>query len=224
MVFTGIVCTAERQGGKNPGWQSQAKKMVEEQLKGRDITDEKVLKAMEETKRHLFVPEHMRHLAYKDHPLPIGKGQTISQPYIVAIMTQLLDLKGNEKVLEVGTGSGYQAAILSKLAAQVYTVEIIPTLAEEARKRLEEIGYTNVHVITGDGYKGLPQFAPYDAIIVTAAPKEIPKTLTEQLKEGGKMVIPVGDFYQELMLVTKTDKGVEKHNIIPVRFVPMVKE
>lgn len=223
-TFCSVGCTAERENGSRPAWKTYAATMVKEQLKGRDITNEKVLRAMEETQRHLFVPEPLRHLAYEDHPIPIGKGQTISQPYIVALMTQLLDLKGNERVLEIGTGSGYQAAILSKLALQVYTIEIIPTLAEEARKRLSEIGYTNVQVFTGDGYKGLPQYAPYDCIIVTAAPKEIPQALIEQLKEGGKMVIPVGYFYQELIVVIKTSSGIEKHNVIPVRFVPMVKE
>ena len=219
-----VGCAAERESNSRVSWQHQAKTMVEEQLRGRDITNEKVLKVMEETQRHLFVPEHLKVFAYEDHPLPIGYGQTISQPYIVALMTQLLDLKGDEKVLEIGTGSGYQAAILSKLAAQVYSIEIIEHLAHEARNRLSKMGYTNVHVVTGDGYKGLPRFAPYDSIIVTAAPKEIPQALIDQLKEGGKMVIPVGDFYQELMLITKDSSGIEKHNIIPVRFVPMVKE
>jgi protein-L-isoaspartate(D-aspartate) O-methyltransferase len=219
-----ISCAADKEPDNQTWWHSKAEKMVEEQLRGRDITDKKVLEVMEQTPRHMFMPVYLKHLAYEDHPFPIGHGQTISQPYIVALMTELLELNGSEKVLEIGTGSGYQAAILSKLAAQVYTIEIIPDLAEEARVRLAQMGYTNVHVITGDGYKGLPQFAPFDSIIVTAAPKEIPQALAEQLKPGGKMVIPVGEFSQQLMLITKTRSGIKKENVIPVRFVPMVSE
>ena|SRR3990172_4386455 len=220
-----ISCAADREPDtQSSWWKSKAEKMVEEQLRGRDITDKKVLKVMEQTPRHMFMPEYLKYLAYEDHPFPIGHGQTISQPYIVALMTELLKLNGSENVLEIGTGSGYQAAILSKLAAQVYTIEIIPALADEARVRLAQMGYANVRVITGDGYKGLPQFAPFDSIIVTAAPEEIPPALVEQLKTGGKMVIPVGDSIQQLMLITKTSSGIKKESIVPVRFVPMVSE
>ncbi|RMD59913.1 MAG: protein-L-isoaspartate(D-aspartate) O-methyltransferase [Nitrospirae bacterium] len=196
--------------------------MVEEQIISRGIKDERVIKAMEETPRHLFVSPDLADRAYEDYPLPIGHGQTISQPYIVAIMTELLRLKGDEKVLEIGTGSGYQAAILSKLAKEVYTIEIIKDLAESAKERLRLLGYKNVHVIWGDGYKGLIEYAPFDCIIVTAAPPKIPEALIKQLKVGGRMVIPVGTFYQELVLIEKDEKGIKKKSIIPVRFVPMV--
>lgn len=198
--------------------------MVEEQLKGRDITDGRVLAAMLKVERHKFVPKEYKKLAYIDEPLPIGFGQTISQPYIVALMTQLLELKGNEKVLEIGTGSGYQAAILAELCKEVYTIEIIPELAERAKTLLKELGYQNIFVKIGDGYLGWQENAPFDRIIVTCAPDHIPQPLIEQLKEGGKMVIPVGSWYQELVVVEKKKGKVIQKSIIPVRFVPMLRK
>lgn len=197
------------------------KKMVETQIKARGIKDEKVLAAMEKVERHRFVPERYREVAYEDTPLPIGEGQTISQPYIVGLMTELLELKGNEKVLEIGTGSGYQAAILAELARDVYTIEIIKVLAERAEKRLKESGYKNIKVKYGDGYLGWKENAPFDGIIITCAPPYIPKPLLEQLAEGGRMVIPVGDYYQELKLVRKVHGKIIEKSIAPVRFVPM---
>ncbi|MCS7151622.1 MAG: protein-L-isoaspartate(D-aspartate) O-methyltransferase [Endomicrobia bacterium] len=202
----------------------QRLQMVELQLKRRDIVDKKVLDAMLKVERHRFVPKEYQNLAYIDEPLPIGYGQTISQPYIVALMTQLLELDGNEKVLEIGTGSGYQAAILCELAKEVYTIEIIPELAKRAEALMKELGYKNVYVKIGDGYLGWPEYAPFDCIIVTCAPDHIPQPLIEQLKDGGKMVIPVGDVYQELVLVEKKAGKIYKKNVIPVRFVPMLRE
>lgn len=199
--------------------------MVKEQIQYRGIKDSLVLKAMLKVPRHLFVPEYLKSQAYQDYPLPIGEGQTISQPYIVAFMTEALQLKGNEKVLEIGTGSGYQAAVLAEIAGQVYTIEIIPTLGHRAAELLKKLGYQNVHVVIGDGYRGLPDQAPFDAIIVTAAPEHIPQPLIDQLKPSGRMVIPVGDFYQELVLVTKkSDGSIQQQALLPVRFVPMTGE
>lgn len=198
--------------------------MVEYQLKRRDITDEKVLNAMLKVERHRFVPKEYENLAYIDEPLPIGFGQTISQPYIVALMTQLLELKGDEKILEIGTGSGYQAAILAELVKEVYTIEIIPQLAQRAEKLLKDLGYKNIFVKTADGYLGWEEHAPFDGIIVTCAPDHIPQPLIEQLKDGGKIVIPVGEIYQELVVVEKKANKIVKKNIIPVRFVPMIRE
>ncbi|MFW6020288.1 MAG: protein-L-isoaspartate(D-aspartate) O-methyltransferase [Bacteroidales bacterium] len=198
--------------------------MIEEQIKSRGITEERLLEALRNTPRHKFVPEKYEHAAYKDGPLPIGHGQTISQPYIVALMTDKLDLQGNEKVLEIGTGSGYQAAILSQMASEVYTIEIVKELAQEAEKRMDNMEYENVHVLHGNGYKGWPEHAPFDRIIVTAAPDEIPEELVNQLAVGGKMVLPVGDNAQILKLVTKNDKGdIHEKVITGVRFVPMVR-
>ena len=194
-----------------PGAQADAgaavarRQMVEEQLASRDITDRRVLAAMGKVPRHLFVPAAQRSQAYADYPLPIGEGQTISQPYIVAVMTQFLGLEGGEKVLEVGTGSGYQAAVLAELGARVYSIEINPVLAGRAARTLEEAGYGHVRVKSGDGFFGWPEEAPFDAIIVTAAPETVPPALFEQLKEGGRLVIPLGraDYLQVLTLVTK---------------------
>jgi protein-L-isoaspartate(D-aspartate) O-methyltransferase len=197
--------------------------MVETQLKARDITDQRVLDVMLKVERHKFVPKEYQHLAYIDGPLPIGFGQTISQPYIVAKMTELLELNENDKVLEIGTGSGYQAAILAELCKEVYTIEIIPELAQRAEKLLKELGYKNIFVKIGDGYYGWPEHAPFDKIIVTCAPKEIPQRLVEQLKDGGKMVLPVGDVFQELVVVEKHNGVVTKKSVFPVRFVPMIK-
>lgn len=198
--------------------------MVERQLKGRDITDARVLAAMGKVPRHRFVPPSLAGEAYADHPLPIGEGQTISQPYIVALMTQLLELKGPERVFEVGTGSGYQAAVLAELVKQVYTIEILPGLAKSAASRLKALGYTNVQVRAGDGYQGWPDQAPFDAVIVTAGASHIPQPLIAQLKEGGRLVIPVDVAlgYQELLQCRKERGQLVKKSIAPVRFVPLI--
>jgi len=198
--------------------------MVETQIARRDITDSNVLKAMRTVPRHLFVPREFCDQSYRDGPLPIGHDQTISQPYIVAIMTQLLQIDSVSKVLEIGTGSGYQAAVLAEISDSVYTIEIIPALAHHADTLLDSLGYTSVHVRAGDGYLGWPEAAPFDAVIVTAAAPEIPQPLIDQLKIGGRMVIPVGNFSQELMLIAKSEDGIIKKSIIPVRFVPMTGE
>ncbi|MCD4783958.1 MAG: protein-L-isoaspartate(D-aspartate) O-methyltransferase [Candidatus Eremiobacteraeota bacterium] len=201
--------------------------MVKKQIKGRGVKDEAVLSAMRKVPRHLFVPEKVRNYAYEDHPVPIGKGQTISQPYIVALMTDLLDLDKNDKVLEVGTGSGYQAAVLAEIAEEVYTIEIVEELHKKSNETLKQLGYKNIKTKHGDGYKGWKENAPYDAIIVTAAPEKIPEALIEQLKVGGRLIIPVGPLRrpQKLMLVTKKDKGkVQKKFITDVIFVPLVKD
>lgn len=195
--------------------------MVREQIEARGIKDKGVLEAMRKVKRHLFVPLRYRLSAYEDHPLPIGMEQTISQPYIVALMTELLGLKGKEKVLEIGTGSGYQAAILGELAKEVYTIEILEPLAKRADRLLEKLGYQNVRVKRGDGFLGWPEYAPFEAIIVTCAPEEIPPALIEQLTEGGSLVIPVGTIEQELKLVRKIDGRPVVENVIAVRFVPL---
>lgn len=199
-------------------------KMVEFQIKTRGVKDHRVLSAMLKVERHLFVPDELKDSAYNDQALPIGEGQTISQPYIVALMTELLELKGDEKVLEIGTGSGYQAAILAELAKEVYSIEIIEKLALSAKKLLSELGYKNIHIRVGDGYQGWPEQAPFDAIIVTCAPDHIPKPLLDQLKDGGRMVIPVGTYSQELKKITKKGGKIETTDIIPVIFVPMTGE
>jgi len=198
-------------------------RMVEEQIRARGVRSPEVLRAMRGVPRHLFVPKELWDHAYEDYPLPIGHGQTISQPYIVAFMTEKLDVHKDHKVLEIGTGSGYQAAILAQLARHVYTIEIVPELAEQARKRLAK--YPNVTVRQGDGYKGWPEEAPFDRIMLTAAPPEVPQTLIDQLKPGGKLVAPVGDtlWGQELVLIEKLPDGkIRRKSLLPVRFVPMV--
>ena len=200
------------------------KQMVENQIKARGIKDPRVLDAMLKVNRHLFVPSDMRHLAYQDSPLPIGGGQTISQPYIVALMTELLALKGAERVLEVGTGSGYQAAILAELVKEVYTIEILEPLARQSEGLLKELNYKNIKVNVGDGFLGWPEFSPFDGIIVTCAPEKIPPPLLEQLAEGGRLVIPVGIYWQDLKLVRKIKGRIIEEDIIPVRFVPMLRE
>jgi protein-L-isoaspartate(D-aspartate) O-methyltransferase len=199
--------------------------MVDYQLIPRGIKDQRVLDAMRKVPRHLFVPEHIRHSAYDDMALPIGEDQTISQPYMVAIMTELLELEGNEKVLEIGTGSGYQAAILAELAKEVYTIERFSTLAEQARKRLNELGYNNVFVMVGDGTKGLEEKAPFDRIIVTAAAPKIPEPLVKQLKEGGIIVVPIGERFSQILIKGKKekDKIIEEYHT-PCVFVPLVGE
>jgi protein-L-isoaspartate(D-aspartate) O-methyltransferase len=198
--------------------------MVETQIAGRGVKDPRVLFALKKIPRHLFVPAGQARYAYDDHPLPIGSGQTISQPYIVAFMTEQLQLKGTERVLEIGTGSGYQAAVLALLSHHVYTIEIRPELARGAEDRLRALGLSNVTVKTGDGYHGLPNEAPFDAIVVTAAPEYVPPPLLAQLAIGGRMVIPVGGFYQELKVIEKTATGIKERSVLPVRFVPFVGE
>lgn len=199
--------------------------MVQYQLVNRGIHDERVLKAMSEVPRHLFVPELYRHAAYEDCPLPIGEGQTISQPYMVAIMTQCLELKGKENVLEIGTGSGYQAAILSRLASHVYTIERHSALASRAKTILQQMGYDNVDVIEGDGSLGLPEKAPFQGIIVTACAPHVPACLLDQLETGGRLVIPVGNPYNQILhQVVKTEKGIKSMDILECAFVPLIGE
>lgn len=199
--------------------------MVRDQLMSRGIKDERVLTAMLKVERHRFVPSAYRNQAYEDYPLPVGEGQTISQPYIVAFMTEALNLKKEDKVLEIGTGSGYQAAILGEICDSVFTIEIFQSLALSAMKTLDELGYSNVYVKIGDGYKGWAEHAPYDAVIVTCAPADIPEMLEEQLAEGGRMIIPVGsDYTQNLYLLEKKAGKLQKKSVLPVRFVPMINE
>jgi protein-L-isoaspartate(D-aspartate) O-methyltransferase len=197
--------------------------MVEEQLKGRGIKDQRVLDAFLEVPRHKFVEEYMKYKAYDDYPLSIGYGQTISQPYMVAIMTETLSPKPGETILEIGTGSGYQAAILSRLCSTVYTIERISALASRARKLLDELGYFNVHISVGDGTIGLPQHAPYDGIIVTAGAPHVPEALMAQLNEDGRLVIPIGDqSIQDLKRITKTKSGVKEESMGGCRFVKLI--
>ena len=199
--------------------------MVQSQLAARDIDDQRVLDAMERIPRHEFVPESLRESAYTDRPLPIGDRQTISQPYIVALMTQLARPKPDSRALDIGTGSGYQAAVLSELCKQVYSVEIIQSLADDATRRLDELGYRNVTVRCGDGYRGWPEHAPFDLIIVAAAPDHVPPALIEQLSPGGRLVLPVGDHYQNLVVVEKQQDGDWRQwTVVPVAFVPMTGE
>lgn len=205
-------------------YRAQRQEMVKAQLELRGIRDERLLEAMRRVPRHIFVPRDYWDEAYEDHPLPIGYGQTISQPYIVAVMTELLNPQPTDRILEVGTGSGYQAAVLSKLVEKVYSIEIVPELGKHAAETLRRHGYDNVEVIVGDGYRGLPKEAPFDGIIVTAAPRETPKPLLEQLKVGGRLVIPVGDSSQELKVYTRTEEGHRVQSVFGVRFVPMTGE
>ena len=204
-------------------WIKLRKEMVDNQIKERKISDTRVIQAMERVPRHLFILEQNKMDAYQDRPVPIGFGQTISQPYIVALMTEVLQLKKGEKVLEVGSGSGYQAAILAEIVAEIYTIEIIPDLANFAQKNLNRSGYSKVTVKTGDGYLGWKEFGPFDAISVTCAPENVPPPLMEQLKENGRMVIPVGreGEIQDLILLKKIAGKLQKQTILPVRFVPM---
>jgi protein-L-isoaspartate(D-aspartate) O-methyltransferase len=209
--------------GREQNYTAARQAMVRDQLQRRGITDARVLQAMCEVPRHRFVPPEWCDEAYSDRPLPIGEGQTISQPYMVALMIQSLALQSDAKVLEVGTGSGYQAAVLSRLAAEVYSIEYFSTLAEGARAILQELGYTNVHVLVGDGSLGLPQYAPYDGIIVAAAAPHTPRPLLEQLAEGARLVIPVGDTVgQELLIVTRHGTSHTEEQSVPCRFVPLL--
>ena len=204
---------------------AQRQLMVHQQLMPRGIKDERVLTAMAKVSREEFVPPDSRAASYEDGPLPIGYGQTISQPYIVAFMTEQLRSKPSDRVLEIGTGSGYQAAILAELAAEVYTIEIVEPLAKNAEVTLQRLGYKNVHVKVGDGYSGWLEHAPFDAIIVTCAPDHVPQQLTDQLKDGGRMVIPVGErFAQQLYLLEKQNGRLRESAVLPVRFVPMTRE
>jgi len=195
--------------------------MVETQIKRRGVKDERVLQAMRKVPRHLFVPKNERDQAYNDYPLKIGHGQTISQPYIVALMTELLKIEPEDKILEVGTGSGYQAAILAELAAEVYTIEIVEPLAQSAEKLLEKLGYSNIKIRAGDGFFGWPEEAPFDGIMLTAAPVKVPRPLLDQLKDGGRLVVPEGKFYQDLVVYEKVKNRIKRREVIPVRFVPM---
>src|ERR1700736_2293166 len=209
----------------SPEFAAERQKMVEEQLKPRGIHDERVLAAMSKLPREEFVPQNMRAQSYADNALPIGHDQTISQPFIVAYMTEQLRLQPTDRVLEVGTGSGYQAAILAELAKDVYTIEIIEPLAKDASARLARLDYKNAHVKVGDGYQGWPEVAPFDAIIVTCAPDKVPQPLAAQLKDGGRMAIPVGSgLEQQLYLLEKNDGQLDQRAILPVRFVPMAGE
>jgi protein-L-isoaspartate(D-aspartate) O-methyltransferase len=203
----------------------ERERMVQNQIAGRDIRDPRVLAAMAKVPRHEFVPAGLQRSAYEDRPLPIGHGQTISQPYVVAFMTERLRPAETDRVLEIGTGSGYQAAILGELVAEVYSIEIVEPLAQQARATLDRLGYTTIKVQAGDGYQGWREHAPFDAIIVTCAPDHVPAPLIEQLKEGGRMMIPVGDSdNQELVLLEKQGGTLQKRGVLPVRFVPMTGE
>lgn len=220
IILTLIFCTKNTQK-QTPFYESARRKMVEEQISARGIQDTNVINAMLKVERHRFVPREYEKYAYNDGPLPIGEGQTISQPYIVALMTEVLKLKKGDKVLEIGTGSGYQAAILSLIAKEVYTIEIIPSLANSAQHRLESLGYKNVYVKCGDGFLGWQDKAPFDGIIITCAAPAVPEPLIEQLAEGGRLVMPEGDAWQMLVLYKKIKDRLEKEELIPVRFVPM---
>jgi len=206
-------------------WREKRLAMVDRQIRARGVQDSCLLAVMESVPRHLFVPAGERHLAYDDHPLPIGYEQTISQPFIVAYMTAMLGIGPDDKVLEIGTGSGYQAAVLSRLAGRVYTIEIVEPLCHEAVAILARLGCDNVHVRCGDGFAGWPEEAPFDAIMLTASPENIPNPLVEQLAPGGRMILPLGGHYQELVLIQRTREGqLSRRNLIPVRFVPMTGE
>jgi protein-L-isoaspartate(D-aspartate) O-methyltransferase len=203
-------------------FEARRSQMVDSQIANRGVTNAAVLNALRRVPRHEFVPEDLKGSAYEDRPLPIGYGQTISQPFIVAYMTEQLQLAPTDRVLEVGTGSGYQAAVLAGLSAQVYTIEIVEELARQAAKDLKRLGYTNVSVRAGDGYQGWPEAGPFDAIIVTCAPENVPQPLIDQLKDGGRMIIPVGESSsQELVVLKKKDRRLERTRVLPVRFVPM---
>jgi protein-L-isoaspartate(D-aspartate) O-methyltransferase len=227
-VFSAAVIAAFLSGTGHAGcapsdsaYEKQRDRMVSVQIEARGITDRRVTAAMRAVPRHRFVPPGMRSLAYNDHPLPIGDDQTISQPYIVALMTASLDLEGGERILEIGTGSGYQAAVLAEIVDTVFTIEIIASLAQRARATLDTLGYRNIRFRVGDGYDGWPAAAPFDGVIVTAAAPRVPPRLVEQLVVGGRIVIPVGEAYQKLVVYERTAQGLEQVSSTPVRFVPM---
>lgn len=222
MLFPLVCLMSNSSHGADP-FEDLRNEMVERQIKARGVQDPAVLKAMTKVPRHEFVPAHLHGKAYEDHPLPIGEGQTISQPYIVALMTELLALPSGARVLEVGTGSGYQAAVLGEIADEVYSIEIISKLAKRAEVALKRLGYSNIQVREGDGYLGWPEAAPFDGIMVTAAPEVVPQLLLDQLKEGGRLVIPVGpQFGQSLYVFEKVRGEIRKREVIPVSFVRMV--
>ena len=207
------------------GYEAVRQRMVRVDIEARGVRSAIVLEAMRSTARHLFVPAPLRYLAYADRPLPIGHGQTISQPYVVAFMTELLDPQPHHRALEIGTGCGYQAAVLSRLVKAVYTIEIVPELARDSAALLQQLGYQNVFVRAGDGYQGWPDQAPFDRILLTAAPPEVPKSLVDQLQVGGKLVAPEGSILQNLVLLEKrADGSLQRKVSLPVRFVPMVRE
>ncbi|HEY0555063.1 MAG TPA: protein-L-isoaspartate(D-aspartate) O-methyltransferase [Thermoanaerobaculia bacterium] len=203
------------------GYEALRRAMVEQQVRQRGIVEPEVLAAMEQVPRHMFVPDALKAQAYSDQPLVLDQGRTVYQPYVVALMTELLKLKHGDKVLEIGTGSGYQAAVLSRIAREVDSIEIVEPIANQASKRLSVLGYHNVEVHWGNGYLGWPDKAPFDAILLSAAPPSIPKALLQQLRVGGKMVVPVGGFFQDLLVITKTADGIQKRTVIPVRLSPM---
>ena len=204
---------------------AERERMVQQQIVMRGVTAPRLLAALRKVPRDAFVPEPVHDLSYSDQPLPIGYDQTISQPYIVALMTERLELKPTDRVLEIGTGSGYQAAILSELAAEIYTIEIVEPLGKRAEATLQQLGYKNVHVKIGDGYQGWPEHAPYDAVIVTCAPEKVPRPLVDQTREGGRIIIPVGPSNdQQLYLLEKNEGRLKQRAILPVRFVPMTGE
>jgi protein-L-isoaspartate(D-aspartate) O-methyltransferase len=205
-------------------WAEARERMVRSQIASRDILDRRVLEAMRRVPRHCFVPERWRDQAYDDHPLPIGHEQTISQPYIVALMSELARVKPGDRVLEVGTGSGYQTAVLAELGAEIYSIEVIESLSQQAAAVLERLGYHKVSVRSGDGYGGWPEQAPFAAVVVTAAPPTVPAPLTEQLAVGGRLVVPVGRFWQDLLVIKRAGGEFEEKRVLPVRFVPMVGE
>ncbi|MBN1780035.1 protein-L-isoaspartate(D-aspartate) O-methyltransferase [bacterium] len=221
LFITGLAVTAQNEQPAEPRFHDACMRMVDTQIRARGVTDSLVLAAMERVPRHRFVPKKFISSAYTDQPLPIGHDQTISQPYIVAYMTEALHLKGNEKVLEIGTGSGYQAAVLAEIVDTVYTIEIVESLSLQAQETLHALGYDHVIGRTGDGYAGWPEQAPFDAIIVTAAPAAIPEPLVDQLGENGRMIVPVGTWSQDLILITKKNGKLEQKRLLPVRFVPM---
>lgn len=224
LLSAAAVCGVDTDRGAGTSYAAERERMIDEQIVARGVRSPAVLDAMRRVPRHLFVPEAERALAYGDFPLPIAAGQTISQPYIVAYMSELLEVEPDHKVLEVGTGSGYQAAVLAELSRHVYSIEIIEELGHSAREALRESGYEAVHLRIGDGYRGWPEEAPFDRIIVTAAPDHIPPVLVDQLAAGGKIVIPVGSVDQEIIVITKSDTGVTQQRTIAVRFVPMTGE
>jgi protein-L-isoaspartate(D-aspartate) O-methyltransferase len=227
-LFLTVVLAAVAARAGDDGWTKLRRTMVDEQIRGRGITAPGVLSAMGQVPRHMFVPLSEQGRSYADQPLPFDAGRTIYQPYVVALMTSLLDLDGSKRVLEIGTGSGYHAAVLSRVVGEVYTIEIVPGLADRARRTLARLGYGNVHVRTGDGFRGWPERAPFDAILLTAAPRRVPAPLLAQLKPGGRLVAPVGppgeDGQQLEVLTKRADGSMETRRVLPVRFVPMTGE
>ena len=228
LALVSVACTTAREvstpAQRDEEYTRQRREMVDAQLRQRGIRDVRVLEAMGRVPRHRFVLQQDQAIAYGDHPIPIGLGQTISQPYIVAFMTEALVVAPQHKVLEIGTGSGYQAAILGELAREVYTIEIVPELAERGKRVIAELGYKNVHVRAGDGYNGWPEQAPFDSVIVTAAPDHVPQPLIDQVKVGGRLVVPVGTGVQQLLVYTRTEKGLLEESRLPVRFVPLTRK